>query len=124
MLYLKITFKGEIKMKKVVLLAVLFLSFVMVGCGKSSEENLQETMEKYARSYYEKYGTSVSGQMLTYEVTLGSLKDLNKSNSMDEKDKYDLSDFTAANCKDSTKASLKIDDNQKVKSVTVKLNCK
>lgn len=109
-------------MKKTLLAFVLIVSITMVGCGKESTENLEKKMEEYATTYYERYGTLVTGVPMDYEVTLGALRDMNESGNVDEKDKFDLSMFK--DCKDSTKATIKATIDQTVDSVKVKLNCK
>ncbi len=109
-------------MKKALLALILVASIAMVGCGKESTEDLEKKMKEYATTYYERYGTLVTGVSMDYEVTLGALRDMNESENVDEKDRFDLSMFE--DCKDSTKAMIKATSDQKIDSVKVKLNCK
>lgn len=110
-------------MKKIGIVAFILTTLFMVGCGEKKKVDLEEKMERYARTYYQTMGTSVQGQELTYEITLGALKDFNESNGIKEKDKFDLSMFTSAGCKDSTKASLLVSQTQQIKKVTIELKC-
>ena len=109
-------------MKKAMLALILVASITMVGCGKESTEKLEKQMEEYATTYYERYGTLVTGVSMDYEVTLEALRDMNESGNVDKDDRFDLSMF--GDCKDSTKATLKVTSDQKIDSVQVKLNCK
>lgn len=109
-------------MKKALLALILVASITMVGCGKESTEDLEKKMKEYATTYYERYGSLVTGVSMDYEVTLGALRDMNESENVEEKDRFDLSMFE--DCKDSTKATIKATSDQKIDSVKVKLNCK
>lgn len=111
-------------MKKISYVILVFLSIIMVGCGTDQTKELENQMKENAKKYYQNFARFTSGESITYEVTLGMMKEINKGEEILEKNKFDLKAFEKSDCKDSTKATMKISKSGKIDSITVKLNCK
>lgn len=105
-------------MKKKFVLALLLCSFLVVGCGKTSEKKINEKMEEYAKDYYATYVKDFQEGATNQVVSLSALKELVENGTSD----YDLSIFK--NCKDESYADLALSEDGEITSIELHMNCK
>lgn len=102
-------------MKKVGIIACFIV--LLTGCNQSKQSVYENTMEKYAKRYYEENMKNVVGQN-GYEISIKALKKYNDVYG----EEYDLSSLEK--CKDSSYTTVILNSSKTIKKYEHHLDCK
>ena len=101
-------------MKIKVLLALFISLFLGAGC-QNKEQVINEAMKEYVTDYYETY---IKGK--NYDIDIPEIYIKNLRNATQRG--YDLNKLS--DCKDSSYATLILDENENITSIELHMNCK